>query len=101
MRAPSAATAVLLVSGLLGSSAAAAEDQLGAFLAGTCTACHQMKAAGTEMPALSGRGEADFVAVMTAFRTGARPEPIMQAVATSLSDSEMAALARYLASEEP
>lgn len=100
MRAPSAATAVLLVSGLLGSSAAA-EDQLGAFLAGTCTACHQMKAAGTEMPALSGRGEADFVAVMTAFRTGARPEPIMQAVATSLSDSEMAALARYLASEEP
>jgi cytochrome c553 len=80
---------------------AAADDQLGAFLAETCVTCHQTQATESAMPGITGWDEAKFTATMAAFRTDADAEPIMRAVAASLNDGEVAALARYLATQEP
>jgi cytochrome c553 len=93
--------APLIAVGLqLGPHAVAAADQeLGAFLAGTCSACHQPGSESAAFPAITGRDEATFIAAMQAFRSGERPDSIMQAVATSLSDEETAALAHYLATQ--
>lgn len=96
-----ASLCILAACGLGVPAVAASEVQLGAFLAGTCTTCHQTQAAQPAMPAIIGWDEAKFVAAMAAFRSGERPEPIMRAVAASLSDAEIAALAHYLAAQEP
>jgi len=97
-------TACALVAAcVLGGTGARAttDDQLGAFLAETCVTCHQARAADSAMPKITGWDEAKFTAAMEAFRTDGAAEPIMRAVATSLSDGEVAALAHYLATQEP
>jgi cytochrome c553 len=93
----------LLAACALGSTQAeaAADDRLGAFLAETCVTCHQAQVVESAMPGITGWDEAKFTATMKAFRTDAEAEPIMRAVAASLSDGEVAALARYLATQEP
>ena len=80
---------------------ATADDQLGAFLAETCVTCHQAQIADSAMPKITGWDETKFTATMAAFRTDADAEPIMRAVAASLTDDEVAALAHYLATQEP
>lgn len=82
-------------------AAMAADDKLGAFLAGTCATCHQAQAAESAIPTIAGWDEPKFVATMDAFRDGTQTEPIMHAIAGSLSDAEIASLAHYLAQQEP
>ena len=96
------AFSLLAVCAVGGTPAAAVDnDKLGAFLAGTCATCHQAEAAESAIPAIAGWDEPKFVAAMDAFRSGTRAEPIMHAIAGSLSDAEIASLARYLAQQEP
>jgi cytochrome c553 len=90
------AAALLAVSCLSGQPAAADEAQ-GSFLAGLCAACHQSEAPDPAFPSIVGMDEARFRSLMQDYRSGARDDAVMQAVAISLSDEEIAALARYMA----
>jgi cytochrome c553 len=95
--------ALALGVGLFAGEAAAADDELGAYLAETCAACHQANVRNGAIPAIVGLDEARFIALIRAYRSGERSDSIMQAVAGSLSDEETAALAHYLAtrSDQP
>jgi cytochrome c553 len=89
----------LLAAGTMAWPAAAAgpDEELAAFLAGTCAACHQPDLRESAIPGIAGLDEARFISLIQAYRSGARTDSVMQAVAASLSDAETAALARYLA----
>jgi cytochrome c553 len=80
---------------------ATADEELAAYLAGTCSTCHRADDRGTAIPALVGREAADLIAALQAYRTGVRQDAIMHAIATSLSDAELSAVATYLAHQEP
>jgi cytochrome c553 len=92
-------TFALAAACLLGRPAVAADDALGAFLAETCAACHQANVQNSAIPSIVGMDEATFIALMRLYRSGERPDAIMQAVAGSLSDDETAALAHFLATQ--
>jgi sulfide dehydrogenase cytochrome subunit len=77
------------------------DEELAAYLAGTCNTCHRAGEKGTAIPALADREAADLVAALQAYRTGARQDAIMHAVATSLSDAELSEVAAYFAHQEP
>jgi cytochrome c553 len=102
MRKPCAIVVVSLVAfSATGARVEAVDDEkLGAFLAGTCTSCHQAEVAASAIPGITGWDEAKFVATMDAFRSGERTEPIMRAIVSSLNDAEIGALAHYLAEQE-
>ncbi len=75
---------------------AAAEDNLlGAQLAASCAACHRLDGGGT--PIIGMQAEA-LTSMMLAFRLDTQSNQIMHIVSASLSDEEIAALARYLES---
>ena len=80
---------------------AMADEALAAYLAGTCNTCHQSGAKGAAIPALAGRDAAELIAALQAYRTGARQDALMHAVASSLSDSEISEVAAYFAHQEP
>jgi cytochrome subunit of sulfide dehydrogenase len=71
------------------------------YLAGTCMTCHRAGDQGSAIPNLAGRDVADLVAALQAYRTGARQDAIMHAVAASLSDAESIDVAAYFARQEP
>jgi cytochrome subunit of sulfide dehydrogenase len=78
----------------------AADNDQGAQLAATCAACHRLDGRDMGIPSIVGLSEEQFVAVMRAFKSGERSGPIMRAVARSLSNEEIAILARYFAARE-
>ena len=82
-------------------TSARADEALAAYLAGTCSTCHHPSDKSAAMPALAGRDAAELIAVLQAYRTGARQDSIMRAVATSLTDAETADVAAYFAHQEP
>jgi cytochrome c553 len=63
-----------------------------------CTGCHG--APGTALPSLNGRSEAEIVAAMAAFRTGARPSTVMDRVAKGFTEDETKAIAAWLAARK-
>ncbi|MFG1285949.1 c-type cytochrome [Xanthobacter versatilis] len=75
--------------------------ELGAWLAGACVSCHQPGAASGGVPTIAGLPQAAFVAAMEEYRSGARPSPLMHALASGLSDAEIAALAAYFEDVKP
>jgi cytochrome c553 len=75
----------------------AAENDQGAQLAATCAACHRLDGHDRGIPSIVGLSEEQFVSVMTAFKSGERSGPIMHIMARSLSNEEIAILARYFA----
>jgi cytochrome c553 len=87
----------LAAAGLIAGEVAAADDELGAYLAESCAPCHQPNVRNGAIPAITGLDEARFVSILRAYRSGERSDSIMQAVAGSLSDEETAALAHFLA----
>jgi cytochrome c553 len=72
-------------------------DNQGAQLAATCAACHRLDGHDRGIPSIVGLSEEQFVAVMRAFKSGERTGPIMRTMARSLSNEEIAILARYFA----
>ena len=78
-------------------SPASADDVLryGEYLAGECTTCHRLDGADKGIPPIIGWPEPQFVAVLRAYRDGVREHAIMGNVARSLSEDDLAALARY------
>jgi cytochrome subunit of sulfide dehydrogenase len=75
----------------------AADNNQGAQLAATCAACHRLDGHDRGIASIVGLSEEQFVTVMRAFKSGERFGPIMRTMARSLSDEEIAILARYFA----
>jgi predicted CXXCH cytochrome family protein len=64
-----------------------------------CKGCHGAQGEGVgQFPPLAGIPVADFVKLMNEFKTGARPSPMMAALAQKLSDDDIRTLANYYAS---
>jgi cytochrome c553 len=63
-----------------------------------CSGCHG--APGSALPSLRGRSEAEIVAAMTAFRTGARPATLMDRIAKGFTEDETRAIAAWIGSRK-
>ena len=85
---------------VLAANRGVAEDEgRGAQLAATCASCHRLDGHDKGIPSIVGLDQKEFVDVMAAFKSGQRSSQIMHAIALSLSDGEIAALAAYLAGQ--
>jgi len=92
----------MAVAALLGGPAAA--DPLleyGAYLAGDCVTCHRADGADKGIPPIVGWHPEAFVAMLMAFKTGERDHEAMVAVARSLDQEQIKALAAYFATLKP
>ncbi len=69
----------------------------GEYLASECLTCHQTDGDNDGIPAIIGWPTEDFVIAMHAYKRQIRPHPVMQMMATRLSDEEIAAVAAYFA----
>jgi cytochrome c553 len=68
-----------------------------------CAACHGPDGVGTTPanPHLAGQG-ADYIAAqLAAFKSGARPSPVMQGMAAGLTPEDMQAVGAYYQSQKP
>ncbi|AMJ62841.1 c-type cytochrome [Bosea sp. PAMC 26642] len=92
--------AVLLL--VVAPAEAAGDRALGAYLAAECTACHQLSGRGSSgIPPIVGWPEEQFVAVLDAYGSRQRHNPVMQTIAARLSRDEIAALAAYFGALAP
>lgn len=65
---------------------------------GVCQTCHGSAGAGTGVnPRLAGQQPAYTLLQLEAFKSGDRKNPIMNAIAASLSENDMKSLAQYVA----
>ncbi len=67
----------------------------GEYLSGECTSCHQANGEASGIPSITRWPTEDFVIAMHAYKEGIRPHPVMQMMASRLSDEEIAALAAF------
>lgn len=81
--------------------AIAGDPAYGEYLAGECTTCHRQDGADEGIPSITGWPVKSFVVAMHAYKSQARPHPVMRMVAGSLADEEIAALASYFATLKP
>lgn len=85
-RGPDLDPAILALSG---------DPAYGEYLSGECAACHQRDGGATGIPSITNWQRPDFVVAMHAYKTGERDHPVMQMMASRLSNEEIAALAAY------
>lgn len=87
---------------LLGSPANAGGDvAFGEYLSGQCTTCHQLSGKDNGIPSIVGWDEEAFVAVMGSYKNKERENKVMQNIAASLNDEDIAALAAYFKTIQP
>ena len=67
----------------------------GQYLASECVTCHQQSGADKGIPSITGWPTADFIRALHAYKIKTRENPVMQLIASSLADEEIAALAAY------
>ena len=67
----------------------------GEYLSAECVTCHRREENADGIPAIVGWPEARFIEALKSFQNGERTHEIMQNVARSLGEEEMAALARF------
>ena len=84
---------------LLAAPARAAANDQGGQIAAVCASCHRLDGGDRSIPSIIGLGEDRLIRAMLAYRLGERPSHIMQAIALSLSDEEIATVARFLAAQ--
>lgn len=72
---------------------------LGEYLAGDCTACHQLEGETAGIPPITGWDVDSFVMVMQAYKDGDREHPIMQTVARRFSGEDFRALAVFFSKQ--
>ena len=97
-----AAGCATAICGLLGPGPGLAEDvALGRYLAAECVACHPRDNRTSGIPAIVGWPPDQFVAALRSYKTRERANPVMQNVAASLTEEQMAALAAYFAALKP
>ncbi len=76
------------------------DTDYGEYLASECKTCHQQDGSDKGIPAITNWPTEDFVVAMHAYKRQIRPHPVMQMMASRLSDEEIAALAAYFAQGE-
>jgi cytochrome c len=76
------------------------DTDYGEYLASECTTCHQQDGSDQGIPSITQWPTEDFVVAMHAYKQKLRPHPVMQMMASRLSDEEIAALAAYFAETE-
>ncbi|MCA0869910.1 c-type cytochrome [Seohaeicola saemankumensis] len=76
------------------------DPDYGEYLSTECTTCHQLTGEYDGIPVITGWYEEDFVLAMHAYKRKLRPHPVMQMMASRLSDEEIAALAAYFGTFE-
>jgi cytochrome c553 len=81
-------------------SSPAAENNQGAQLAAMCASCHRLDGQDKGIPSIVGLDESKLAGMMAEFKSDKRKSQIMGVVARSLSDEEVAAVARYLATRQ-
>ena len=92
---------VSFITAIASTQALAANPEAGkAMVESVCAGCHGIKgiSAGGAFPNLAGQQEAYLRAALTAYRDGTRKAPIMNNMAASLKDEQIADLAAYLSS---
>lgn len=72
---------------------------LGEYLSGDCTACHQLQGESKGIPSISGWDAESFVMVMQAYKAGERNHALMQTVARRFSDEDFQALAVFFSKQ--
>src|SRR5262249_45753712 len=72
-----------------------ADVELGRYLSSECMTCHGTAKTDSTIPNIFGLGQTRFVAAIKAYRDKALPNPVMQTIASRLSDDDIAALALY------
>jgi cytochrome subunit of sulfide dehydrogenase len=82
---------------LVSQSGTAAGPDQGAQLAAICASCHRLDGGGAGVPSIIGLGEERLTSALLAYRASESPNHIMHAIALSLSDEEIASVARYIA----
>jgi sulfide dehydrogenase cytochrome subunit len=85
---------------LVTDGSSAADNGRGAQLAATCASCHRLDGSDRGIPSITGLGEDRLMRAMLAYRSSEHPSRIMHAVALSLSDQEIASVARFLAAQD-
>jgi len=75
-----------------------ANDQ-GGQIAAVCASCHRLDGGDRGIPSIIGLGQDRLMRAMLAYRLGERLSHTMQAIALSLSDEEIATVARFLAAQ--
>lgn len=76
------------------------DPDYGEYLSTECTTCHRVDGEYEGIPVITGWYEEDFVIAMHAYKRELRPHPVMQMMASRLSDEEIAALAAYFGALE-
>jgi len=71
------------------------DKDYGEYLSGTCVGCHQIGGADLGIPSIIGWPKDAFMTVMFSYRSKFRENPVMQQIAGSLNNEEIAALAAY------
>lgn len=74
------------------------DPEFGEYLSSECTTCHQRDGSDKGIPSITGWPTDDFVVAMHAYKRKLRPHPVMQMMASRLTDEEIAALAAYFES---
>ena len=73
------------------------DPEYGEYLSSECSTCHQRDGSDQGIPTITQWPVEDFVAAMHAYKEKLRPHPVMQMMASRLSNDEIAALAAYFA----
>ena len=87
-------TAAMFVWAVAG-ALAAADMELGRYLASECMTCHRSATATSTIPNIFGLPETHVIDVMKAYRDKTLSNPVMQNIAGRLTDEDIAALALY------
>lgn len=69
----------------------------GARLASICASCHDADGGNHGIPPLTGLDEKQIAEALARYRTNEAPSIVMHAIALSLTEEEVASVARYLA----
>jgi sulfide dehydrogenase cytochrome subunit len=89
--------AALMLSWCVGAGAAPPEAPPGA---ASCSGCHPASASvATPVPRLAGRDASEILRQIQAFRSGDLKATVMQQIAHGFTDSEMQAIAAWLAAQ--
>jgi cytochrome c len=75
--------------------ARAGDIDLGRYRASECMTCHRSATATSTIPNIFGMAEAHLTILLKAYRGKELPNPVMQTVASRLTDEEIDALALY------
>lgn len=73
----------------------------GEHLSGECTTCHRIDGTDNGIPPIIGWPIDTFVAVMTSYKQGERPNQAMVSVARSLDEEQLNALGTFFATLKP